>query len=502
MEQIEQPLTIFLIGATGDLSKKKILKALYKLYDSDLLPNQFTIVGVARRQMSREEFQEFVKEVVANDDSAETKKEWSGFAERLNYISGDVAEIATFEALQNFHSELMHCGNHLWYVATLPRLYESVVANIKSLGLQTTDCGWTKLLLEKPFGTDLATAQNLNKQLLEVFTEDQVFRIDHFLAKETVQNLLLFRFANGMFEHLWSNQYIDHIQVTSSESIGIAGRETFYDATGALRDVVQNHVLQMIATTLMEEPASLDADQVRQQRMELLSALKLSEDTNQAVALGQYSAGKVGGKQVNGYTQEDEKLAQSKTETAVAIKCSVDNERWAGVPIYLRAGKRMAADVTEISIVFKEPQNKMIEQSHQLGNILTFRIQPNEGVIIRAKVKKPGLKLELEEVPLQFCYQDVFQMGLVEAYVKLIYDAVGGDPTFFPRADGIEAAWTFVQPILDLIAAQTEVATYPAGSWGPASFNDLIAQDGRDWIVPSADFCQLPQHQHTPKETT
>lgn len=490
MKQISQPLTLFLIGATGDLAKKKILKALYTLHVESLLPTRFTVVGNARAALSREEFQALVKEVVVPSD----EQKWQEFAESIFYVSGDVSELRTFEKLRDFHNGLESCGNHLWYVATLPKLYGEVVAHIKSVGLEQTGCGWTKLLLEKPFGTDLATAGQLNQQLLDVFSEDQVYRIDHFLAKETVQNLLVFRFANGMYEHLWSNRFVDHIQITSAETLGIAGREAFYDGTGALRDVVQNHVVQMLATTLMEEPTSLGPEAVREQRQKLLAALRLAGPVEENVVFGQYQAGVVDGQSVVGYAEEAPQLEGSQTESAVALKVMVDNDRWRGVPIYLRAGKRLHRSVTEISVVFKEPANSMFKQSNQqMHNVLTFRIQPNEAVVVRVQVKKPGIALQLEQVPMQFCFETEFPMGLVEAYVKLIYDAVVGDPTFFPRADEIEMAWGFVQPVLDAVAAgRLETQPYAAGSWGPAAFTDLIAVDGRDWIVPSVDVCQLP----------
>lgn len=490
MKQIEQPLTLFLIGATGDLAKKKILKALYFLHTEALLPSQFTVVGNARSPFSRVEFQDFVKKLVQPKDD----QQWQSFADALFYVAGDVAEVSTFEKLLAFHQEMNHCGNHLWYVATLPSLYEAVVANIKQVGLEQTSCGWTKLLLEKPFGTDVATAHQLNQQLLEVFAEDQIFRIDHFLAKETVQNLLAFRFANGMYEHLWSSKFIDHIQITAAETLGIAGREQFYDATGALRDVVQNHVIQMLATTLMEEPSSLDPEAVRQQRQALLRSVTLAGSVKTSVVFGQYQAGFGDGEKVVGYQQEKSSLAGSNTESAVAVKVLVDNDRWRGVPIYLRAGKRLQRSVTEISVVFKEPMNTMFKKNDQkMHNVLTFRIQPNEAVIVRVQVKKPGLALQVEQVPMQFCFENEFQTGLTEAYVKLIYDAVVGDPTFFPRAEEIETSWQIIQPILDAVSqTKITVESYPAGSWGPTAFTELIARDGREWIVPSIDVCQLP----------
>lgn len=492
MQKIEAPLTIFLIGATGDLAKRRIWKALYRLFEQELLPAQFTIVGIARARHSEPEFRQFVKGII----SPQNEKVWSAFESVIRYFSGNVGEESTFSELAEFHSSFSSCGNHLWYVATLPNLYLPVIRNIKASSLQSSKCGWTKLLLEKPFGTDVPSSKSLNNELLQVFDEEQIYRIDHFLAKETVQNLLVFRFGNGLFEHLWNNKFVDHIQVTSSESIGIAGRGEFFDATGTVRDVVQNHVLQMLAMTLMEEPLNLEPAEIRRKRMEFLSKLEMFSplDLPTRVYFGQYAAGEVDGLAVPGYKEEKGIPPHSQTETAVAGKMYVESDRWRGVPIYFRAGKRLKSTYTEISLKFKEPANQMFSQfeSPQAGNVLTLRIQPNEGVIVRLNVKKPGLDLSMEEVSMQFCYNTQFQMGLVEAYEKLLYDAVQGDPTLFPQAEDIEASWRLVQPLLDYLAqAEVHPQLYPAGSWGPASFDTLLQEDGRAWIEPRPDMCAV-----------
>ena len=403
---------------------------------------------------------------------------------------------STIEKLKEFHSNLSACGNHLWYLATLPSLYTKIVHNIEAAGLHQTTCGWTKIMLEKPFGVDVQSAQELNRLLTAVFQEDQIYRIDHFLAKETVQNLLVFRFANGLFENLWNKNYIDHIQITAGETLGIEGREVFYDQTGTIRDVVQNHIIQMLATTLMEEPQSLSADDIRIRREELITTLQpfSPETIAQNVKFGQYSEGSIDGAPVVGYLSEKNIPEHSQNETAVALRTYVRNERWAGVPIYILAGKRLERSVTEISIRFKEPMNQMFAESElkQSGNTLTLRIQPNEGVVIRLNVKQPGLHLQLQEVPMQFCYKSEFEMDLVEAYVKLIYDAVQGDPTLFPRASSIEASWNFVQPLLEYKARpQFTVEHYASGTWGPASFQELITEDKRAWIQPSIEVCNI-----------
>ncbi len=489
MKPIKHPLTLFLIGATGDLAKKKILKALYTLHQEGLLPEIFNLVGNSRKVMTHHEFEQFVYSVVQPKDESE----WKKFAKSLYYLPGDVDHRQTFEQIRSLHESFATCGNHLWYVATLPSLYIQTVRHIQAARMGKAPCGWTKIMLEKPFGTDVASAHELDEALTSVFKEDQIFRIDHFLAKETVQNLLVFRFANGIFEHLWHRNFIDNIQVTASENLGIDGREIFYDQTGTIRDVIQNHVLQMLAVTLMDEPKSLQAQDVRQKRHEVLANLRPFEldQIDRDVKFGQYIAGKVNGNIVRGFLEENHIEPHSQTETAAALRCFVDSDRWRNVPIYIRAGKRLESTVTEISIQFKEPPNAMFSELDrvQRGNVLTLRIQPNEGVVVRLKVKKPGLHLQLNEVPMQFGYRNEFQMGLVEAYVKLIYDAVQGDPTLFPRSDGIESSWHFVQPLLDYkMRAKFRPEAYKAGSWGPSSFTQLIKQDKRQWIQPSVEM--------------
>jgi len=491
MKPIQQPLTLFLVGATGDLAKKKILKALYGLHKEGLLPERFRLIGNSRKEFTDTQFQEFIHEVIKPEDASQ----WQRFAKTVHYVTGDIDKIETFHELRKLHDSLGACGNHLWYIATLPSLYIQTVRNIKATGFDHTDCGWTKIMLEKPFGTNVETAHELDHALMEVFTEDQIYRIDHFLAKETVQNLLVFRFANGIFEHLWHRDFIDHIQVIAAEDFGIEGREVFYEQTGTVRDVVQNHVLQMLAMTLMDEPNSLAAHDIREKRHQILQSFRpfTPSEISKSVAFGQYTAGEIDGNPVRGYKEEKGIPSNSKTETAVALRSFVDLPRWKNVPLYIRAGKRLSRTVTEISIVFKEIPNKMFEHVEKnQGNILTLRIQPNEGVVVFLKVKKPGLHLELDEVPMQFCYRDNFQMGLVEAYVKLIYDAVQGDPTLFPRSDGIETSWQYVQPLLDYkMQPKFSVDPYAAGSWGPKSFDKVIQQDGREWIQPSIEVCAL-----------
>lgn len=492
MHRLTQPLTIFLIGATGDLAKKRILKAAYNLYRKELLVDPFTLIGVARKEISVAEFQQYVKEIVQPKETAV----WEKFAKCLYYVSGDAAEAETYHKIKVLHTQIAsdrQCGNHMWYLATLPSLYRPIAQHLKQLQLHETTCGWTKLLIEKPFGTDLATAQQLNAELKSAFQEEQIYRIDHFLGKETVQNLLAFRFANDLFEHVWNRQYVDHIQITYADDLGLTDRGEFYDQTGATRDLVQNHLLQVISMTMMEEPASFSAQDIRASRSELLQSIKcFTCDGEPQVAFGQYTAGESDGKNVSGYVEEPGVAAGSETETAVALRFEIDNDRWRGVPIYIRTGKRLPRYVFELTLQFKTKNNSIFKE-FQFGpdhNVLHLRFQPNEGIVLRLFVKKPGHGLELDMVPMEFCYRNQFQMEFIEAYERLIHDASTDDPTLFPNAEGVEAAWRVIDQVLEHKKGKSP-DPYQAGTWGPASFEEIIERDGRVWIEPSVDVCNI-----------
>jgi glucose-6-phosphate 1-dehydrogenase len=482
MEPIEQSLAIFLVGATGDLSKKKILPALYQLFTKQLLPAHFYIIGTARKDFTSERFHEFAKNCVQPSHDGE----WLEFCNHLYYVSADVTDVESFMEVRKLYMNLDQCSNHLWYVSTLPSLYVSVARNIKKAGLHTTTYGWTKFLIEKPFGTDLETARTLNTELLQVFPEDSIYRIDHFLGKETVQNLLAFRFANGVFEHLWNWKYVSYVTVTASETIGAEGRTAFYNQTGAIRDIFQNHILQMVAMSLMEEPASLNPGHIDIRRQEFLQSLRPFDPNNiaQSVVFGQYTAGAIHGEAVRGYLEETGMPSHSNTETAVACKLFSDTDRWQNVPIYVRFGKRLNRKLTEISIHFKEPFNQLFGKSldQPRGNVLSLRIAPHEGILFKMHVKEPGLKLSVREVPMRFYYKHAFQMDLIEAYVKLIHDAIEGDTTLFPQAKGIEQSWQFVQPLLDYKNKPGfKPEPYVAGSWGPPGFDQLLHKNKMTW---------------------
>lgn len=482
--KISHPLTIFLLGATGDLAKKKIYPALYRLYQKRLLPSTFTIIGNARSALTRPEYQTMIKTIIRPTNQVE----WYTFEQNIFFVSGDISQVETFEDIARVHQQLaadLRCGNHMWLVATLPQLYVPAIKAMKQVGVLHSDCGWTKFLLEKPFGTDLASSRQLTSLLRSVLQDDQIFRIDHFLGKETVQNLVAFRFANGLFESSWDHHHVDHIQVTMAEQGGIEGREQFYDATGLLRDVVQNHLLQLLAVTLMEEPVSLHSQDIRLQRSALLKKLAFASATKQTptVLYGQYTKGVVDGAAVQGYRDNARISSRSWTETAFAAQLCINTPRWKGVPIYLRAGKRFAKNRLEISIIFKDRPNQMFtnEQTKTGANVLTFRFQPNEGIQLRLYVKQPGYGHTVESVPFKFTYQHQFKLDLIEAYERLLYDASVGDPTLFPTATDVDIAWGLIDPLL---RRKTDVKPlpYPAGSWGPQAFDDLLARDGREWL--------------------
>lgn len=482
MQKVTEPLTLVLVGATGDLAKKKILKAVYMLYEKNLLPADFLLLGNARSAYSREAFTGYAESIVNPSDPAI----WKRFTAHIDYISGDVTDEQVFIDIRQYLDDKKRLGNLLWYIASFPSLYDDIIRHVGNCSLNRRPDGWVKFMLEKPFGTDYASARQLNSHLLKIFDEEQIYRIDHFLAKETVQNLLAFRFANSMFEHLWDRSSIDHIQVNAVEDFGITGRERFYDSTGTVRDVVQNHVLQMIAMTLMEQPKSLGVSDIRAARRDLLAQIAplKYEDVGRIARFGQY----------RGYTQEKDISSQSKTETAVAFKLEVANDRWRGVPIYVRAGKQLKRSVTEITIQFKPNKKSLFNSGSSIRRptALTLRIGPNEGVIIHLAVKKPGLDFKIDEVPMQFCYKNEYQMDLVEAYVKLINDAIAGDITLFQHADGIETSWQYVEPLLHHVQSPTFIPElYDQGSWGPESFERLLIANGRSWLEPSEAVCQI-----------
>jgi glucose-6-phosphate 1-dehydrogenase len=493
MPSFDEPFTLIIFGASGDLARRKLLPALFTLYASRRLPEPFAIVGVARTEMSEDDFRRRMREAVTEFGGVQPPSEnvWERFARSLYYVPGDSKDPALYDRLKGLLEEIERgrAGpeNRLFYCATQPSLYDDIVEHLGAAGLNRTAIGWTRIVVEKPFGQDLATAQALNRQLAKYFHEEQVYRIDHYLGKETVQNLLVFRFANGIFEPLWNRNHVAHVQITVAESIGVENRGAYYEEAGALRDMVQNHLLQLLCLLTMEPPVTFDADPVRDEKNKVMHAIRPIERAQvAAVALrGQYSAGFVEGRHVVGYRQEKDVSPDSRTETYAALKLHVDNWRWAGVPFYLRTGKRLARRVSEIVIQFRRTPHFIFRRDPEgvSPNILIIRIQPDEGIALKVAAKVPGSELRLAPVTLDFRYHEVFGGQPPEAYERLLLDVVHGDATLFARGDWVELAWKILEPVL---AAWRDSGTaplpYEAGSWGPADADAFITGwDGWAW---------------------
>lgn len=494
-----EPFTLVIFGASGDLARRKLVPAVYGLWQDGLLPPLVTLLGFARHPKTDEAFRQELRQAVEKFSHGRTvdAQAWDGFARRLHYQVGDYDDPAAFRALGAYlekqAAEEHRPANALFYLATPPQTFPLVVRRLGEAGLSRAGAKappWSRIVIEKPFGSDLASARALNEEVLRVFVERQVFRIDHYLGKETVQNILVLRFANSIFEPLWNQKYVDHVQITVAESGGVEQRGPYYDHAGAVRDIVQNHMMQLVCLVAMESPLALGADAVRDEKVKVLRSLRPipAACVPEGVVRAQYGAAEAHGKRRRGYLEEDGVAPGSTTETYMAMKLFIDNWRWAGVPFYLRTGKRLAARMTEIAVHFK-PIPQVLFGAPARGpvepNVLALRIQPNEGITLRFQVKVPGPAMQIEPFQMDFGYAEVFEHAAPEAYERLLLDAALGEPTLFARGDEIEAAWTFVQPILDGIR-QCLVATlpsYPAGSWGPAEADALLEADGRRWSL-------------------
>ncbi len=494
-DRIPAPCVFVIFGASGDLSRRKLLPALYNLAVSRLLPPGMSIVGVSLREMGDEQYRATMHDAVAEFSRRKPIDEavWDDFASRLFYESGKFEDPGTFarlrERLEQIDAASGTRGNRLYYLAVPPSTFAVINDNLAKAGLVAAPddaTRYTRIVVEKPFGRDLASANELNQSLHRVFDERQIFRIDHYLGKETVQNLVALRFGNAIFEPLWNRNHIDHVQITVAEDIGVEARGKFYEEAGATRDIVQNHLLQLLMVTAMEPPVAFKADEVRDEKVKVLRALKpiRGEDVARYTVRGQYGPGNFGGQPVLGYRQEANVSPASRVETFVAMKLEVDNWRFAGVPIYVRAGKRLAKRVTEISVHFKSVPHALLAQEGPLEpDVLVVRIQPDEGIGLRFVAKVPGPTMTLRPVTMDFRYGSTFGGSGPEAYERLILDAMLGDPTLFARADEVTAAWRFVTPILEGWARTPEVepAAYAAGTWGPSAAFELLERDGRAW---------------------
>ena len=486
---------LVIFGASGDLTRRKLLPALYNLAVSRLLPPGMSIVGFALTELSEDEFRKNMRDAVAEFSRRKPIDEtvWNDFASRLHYVSGKFEDQGNFGKLREKLEELDRTngtrGNRIYYLAVPPSAFRMVNDNLSKAGLvhDPDDANkYSRIIIEKPFGRDLASGDALNADLHRVFHERQIFRIDHYLGKETVQNLVAMRFGNAIFEPIWNRNHIDHVQITVAEDIGVEGRGKFYEEAGTTRDIVQNHLLQLLMVMAMEPPVAFNADEVRDEKVKVLRSLKpiRGEDVAKLTVRGQYGPGNFAGKPVPGYRQEPNVSATSIIETFVAMRIEIDNWRFAGVPIYIRTGKRLTKRVTEISVHFKEVPHALLAQQGPVDpDVLAIRIQPDEGIGLRFVAKVPGPTMTLRPVTMDFRYGSTFGGSGPEAYERLILDAMLGDPTLFARADEVNAAWRFITPILDAWskAPPSELPGYPSGTWGPAAATELIERDGRSW---------------------
>ena len=485
MRRTPDPCVLVIFGASGDLTHKKLFPALYSLAFRRLLPDKFAVVGVARSDGDDGQFREDMKKAVQDHSRDEFRQDvWDALAAGMRYVSTDFAdaggETHVAKALVELDQQRGTGGNRLYYLAVPPPAFPTIVEEI---GKRRSTEGWTRLIVEKPFGHDLGSARELNAMLLEHFREEEIFRIDHYLGKETVQNMLALRFSNGIFEPIWNRQFIDHVQITVAESIGIEGRAGFYEQAGAIRDVFQNHLLQLLALTAMEPPIDFTAESVRNEKVKVLKSLHTPGP--KSVVRGQYGRGFVEGIEVPGYREEDGVASDSTTNTYVAAKLYVDNWRWADTPFYVRMGKRLARRETTIAIQFKRAPHPPFEEISADGlrpNVLLIHVQPDEGVSLAIGAKVPGQGMTIRTVHMDFLYGGAFRTGLPEAYERLILDCMLGDATLFTRADEVEEQWLLVDSI---VAAwqrdRPDFPNYAAGTWGPPSSDDLIHRDGRSW---------------------
>jgi glucose-6-phosphate 1-dehydrogenase len=493
-ERTPDPCIVVIFGASGDLTKRKLLPALYHLEQAGLLPKDFAVVGVARRPLEKT-FAPDMKEGIISGGGVEiADPKLDPFVGRIQYHAMNFDDAAGYDVLKNTLAELDKKfgtkGNRLFYLATAPEYFSDIIKYLGEHGMAKPEEGsktWIRTIIEKPFGHDLESAKALNNEVNKVFEEDQIFRIDHYLGKETVQNILVFRFANGIFENVWNRNYIDHVEITAAESIGIEGRGPFYETAGALRDVVQNHVMELLSFVAMEPPVSFEASAVRAEKVKVWKAIQPIHPAD--TVRGQYGPGTVDGKQVPGYRQEDRVHPRSQTETYAALRLEIENWRWAGVPFYIRAGKRLAKRVTEITIQFKQPPLLLFKDAEGKGgegikpNVLSMRIQPDEGISLRFGAKIPGPSMTIGSVNMDFSYAEAFGKSSANGYERLLLDAMLGDGTLFAHRDGVETTWSLITPILESWAKDPikDLPNYAAGTWGPATADAMLKTDGRRW---------------------
>lgn len=504
-------LILVIFGASGDLTERKLIPALYDLKTQNLLPDKFAVLGVSRTEMSDDDFREKMKSAIhefLDDKSIINEKTINEFASSLHYISINTSSQDDYGKLNtrllDLDKEYQTKGNFLFYLSTPPNLYETIVKNLGTYELHKQETGWRRIIIEKPFGYDLESAKSLNREILKIFNEDQIYRIDHYLGKETVQNILVTRFSNGIFEPIWNRNFIHHIEVTSSEDIGVESRGGYYDGSGAIRDMVQNHLLQLVGMVAMEPPTNSDARSIRNETLKVFQSIRplSKEDIYHNVIRGQYMASHIRGKEVKGYREEKNVPECSKTETYVAMKFFIDNWRWSGVPFYIRTGKRLPIKVTEVVIHFHPSPLRLFTKEHDNSlstNQLVIRIQPDEGLLLKFGIKVPGAGFKVQETGMDFHYSSLTENHLPSAYERLLLDCMLDDPTLYIRGDAVEATWEFITPIIDVWKENPDFKLfgYPAGSWGPDVADNLIEGPVRSWRYPCRNltsddtYCEL-----------
>ncbi|MBC8161681.1 MAG: glucose-6-phosphate dehydrogenase [Roseiflexaceae bacterium] len=492
MQRTPEPCTMVIFGATGDLTHRKLVPGLYNLQRERLLPPGFSVIGFARRDWSDDYFrQTLVEDVQEFSRSGFEEPLWQSFAEGISYNRSSFDDPAGYQALAEklnaLDAERGTSGNRLFYLATGPESFTTIIQQLGAAGLrQSPGGGWTRIIIEKPFGRDMASARELDAEVHKVFDESQVYRIDHYLGKETVQNLLVFRFANGIFEPVWNRRYVDHVQITVAEAVGVEGRGNYYEQAGAIRDMVQNHLMQLLTLTAMEPPGFYEANSVRDEKVKVLRAMRplAPDEVAKYTVRGQYTAGTQAGKPVPGYLEEAGVPAGAHAETYVAMQMFVENWRWAGVPFYLRTGKRLPKRASEIAIQFRSAPLMIFDQGPLNDiepNVLTIKVQPDEGISLKFESKVPGQLTQIRPVTMDFRYNAAFGVESPEAYERLLLDAMLGDSTLFTRSDEVDASWSLITPILAGWQNAPPPEPYAAGSWGPRAADEFLARAGREW---------------------
>lgn len=508
---MEKPgnLILVIFGATGDLTARKLVPSLFSLMNQNLLPEKFVLLGVGRGEMTSTDFREKMAEAIRKyrEDREQEMSHIPEFVKNAEYHRLDYSKLSDYAdmglKLTKVRNESGIGGNVIFYMATPPNMYETICSHLSEAGLTDQAEGFRRIIIEKPFGYDLESAKRLNGILHRLMDENQIFRIDHYLGKETVQNLMVTRFANGIFEPLWNRNYVHRIEITSAESMGVEDRGGYYDSAGALRDMVQNHLLQMVGLTAMEPPSSLEPDAIRNEVLKVFQSLQpiREEDVAKNVIRGQYIGSKIRGECVTGYRQEKDVAKNSRTETFVAMKFFINNWRWGGVPFYIRSGKRLPTRVTEVVIHFKQTPHHLFQRvvGKLAGNQLIIRIQPDEGILLKFDMKEPGAGFNVKNVNMDFHYKDLADVRVPSAYERLLYDVMMGDPTLFSRDDEVETAWKFIEPIQKAWKNNPDIKIYgyPAGTWGPEPSNELIEGEGLTWRYPCKNladeelYCEL-----------